>query len=260
MDAAADSSPRLTFVLVPGVGHGAWFWHPVARRLLQSGHDVVAVTLPGTAVGSDPAGVAMEDAVAHVVEQARSRGSQKVVLVAHSWGGYPVTGAAHRLADLVQLVVYVSGVVPRRGSAMLDEFPAQMAGQIREVIAASPDRTVDVTFENVAQAFMPDQPEPVQRLVFELLTPVPGAYQMEALDVDPVTSVGIPAAYLLAVDDQALAIPGAEFAARLGVEPTMIPGSHEAPLTHPEEVTRALLEAVATSRGQHSPTGTRADR
>ena len=245
----APPVPRSAFVLVPGIGHGGWAWHPVARRLRAAGHVAVTVTLPGTADGDDPAAVGTEDAVAHLVDLVTGRDLHDVVLVAHSWAGYPVTGAAHRLSERVRAVVYLSGVVPRRGKSMLDEFPPEVAQMVRGVLAASPDGAVPVTFEDVAQTFMQDQPEAAQRLLFELLTPVPGRYVTEGVDVEPVTSAGLRAVYVLAEDDRGLVRPGHEFAARIGVEPVMVPGPHEVLLTDPDAVARALLAAAGPVGG-----------
>jgi hypothetical protein len=52
--------------------------------------------------------------------------------------------------------------------------------------------------------------------------------------------------YLLAERDIALAAPGSELASRLGVEPVTLPGTHEALLTHPDELAGALLKATVT--------------
>jgi pimeloyl-ACP methyl ester carboxylesterase len=59
------------------------------------------------------------------------------------------------------------------------------------------------------------------------------------------STLGVPVAYVLSEDDRGLGRPdaGAKFAARLGVEPIMVPGSHESLLTHPDEVAEALLKA-----------------
>jgi len=90
---------------------------------------------------------------------------------------------------------------------------------------------------------MQDEPERAQRIVFDQLLPQPGQYMSDPLDVPEVTTIGLPTAYVLAQDDLALPLPGAQFAARLGVEPILVPGTHEAALTHPDHVTRALLSA-----------------
>ena len=36
-----------TFVLVPGAGGMAWYWHRVAPLIHTAGHEAVAVDLPG---------------------------------------------------------------------------------------------------------------------------------------------------------------------------------------------------------------------
>lgn len=232
-----------TFVLVPGAWHGGWVWHPVAQRLRAAGHGALALTLPGLGDGDDPTGLGMEDAVSSVVDQVLARDLHDVVLVGHSWGGYPVTGAAHRLRERVSRVVFFSAAVPRRGSSMNDEMPPEIAGSTTAAVAASARGTLSVPFEAFAEALMQGEPEVAQRLVFDLLTPMPGGYMLQALDVDPVTSLGVPVSYVLAADDHALARPGHEFAARVEVEPVVVPGTHEALLTHPDDVAQALLHA-----------------
>jgi hypothetical protein len=57
-----------------------------------------------------------------------------------------------------------------------------------------------------------------------------------------VTTLGVSAGYVLSEDDRALARPGTEFAARIGLTPVMVPGGHESMLTRPDEVTTALLK------------------
>jgi pimeloyl-ACP methyl ester carboxylesterase len=35
------------FILIPGAGGSAWYWHRVVPELEARGHDAVAVDLPG---------------------------------------------------------------------------------------------------------------------------------------------------------------------------------------------------------------------
>lgn len=226
------------YVLIPGAWHGAWAWQPVARRLRAAGHHALPLTMPGLD-GRDPSGFRLTDAIAHITETVRRHDLRDVVLVAHSWGGYPATGAAHELADRIAEVAYVSAVVPEAGVSQADELPAEMGEFVRATVAA--EGVVPIAFDALRAALLPDEPEPVQRLVHELLVPHPGRYFLDTLDVPAVTSIGLPARYVLAERDVALAKPGAEFAARLGLVPVLVPGGHEAPLTHPDDVAKALL-------------------
>lgn len=233
-----------TFVLVPGAWLGAWSWHPVARHLREHGHRVVALTMPGLSYGDAVAGLRLADAVDFVVDEIDRRGLRDIVLVGHSWGGYPVTGAALGRPGRVAKVVYLSAVVPARGVAMADENPAY--GEIiRASIAGTPEGTVPLPLEAVRAGLMPDEPAEFQELVAGLVLPQPGGYMTDALDVPPVTEAGLSAAYLLGADDKSLARPGDEFAGRLGLEPVVVPGTHMALLSRPAGVAEALVAAAA---------------
>jgi pimeloyl-ACP methyl ester carboxylesterase len=236
---------KSTFVLIPGAWHGAWAWRPVARRLRVAGHQAVTLTMPGLADGDDPTGLRLQDAVDCVVAEVVLRDLADVTLVAHSWGGYPMTGAAHRLASRLSKVIYYNAFVPARGKNTLDEFPPEQAELVRKLVESSPTGALDPSLELVQLQLMPGEPEQAQRLLLELLMPQPGKYGEDALDLPEVGSLGVPVAYVLSEDDRALGGPGAgaKFAARLGVEPIMVPGSHESLLTHPDEVAQALLKA-----------------
>ena len=69
-----------TFVLVPGAGGSAWYWHRLVAELERRGHEAVAVDLPAD---DETAGLAeyTDTVVAAVGDRA------PVVLVAQSMGG-----------------------------------------------------------------------------------------------------------------------------------------------------------------------------
>ncbi|MFI5955663.1 alpha/beta fold hydrolase [Cryptosporangium sp. NPDC051539] len=231
----------LNYVLVPGAWHGGWAWHPVGQRLRAAGHNTFALTLPGLTMGDDPTGLRLADAVDHVVAEVERRDLKNVVLVGHSYAGIPITGATPRLAGRLAGFAFFSAFIPRRGESMADAMGPELAGYLRGTIEASPQGTISVDFEQFRAMLLPDAPEPLQRLVFDQLLPQPGGYMLDAPDVDGVDVLGLPITYVLAREDQGLAAPGAELAARVGVEPVLVPGSHEALLTHPDEVASALL-------------------
>jgi pimeloyl-ACP methyl ester carboxylesterase len=233
--------PGMTFVLIPGAWHGAWSWIPVAQRLRNAGQEAIALTMPGLNPGDDPTGLRLADAVFYLVDELERRDLTGVTLVGHSWGGAPITGAAHRIPERIAKVVYYSAFVPARGVSMNDENAPENAAYVRAAIDAAPDGAVPLYFAAMQQVFLPGAAEETQRLVFDLLLPQPGGYMLDALDVGPVTELGLPAAYVLAEDDRALARPGEEFAERLGVKPVLVPGGHESLLTHPDELAAALL-------------------
>ena len=231
-----------TYLLIPGGWHGAWSWRPVAERLRAAGHRAITLTLPGLNDGDDASGYRLPDAVDYVVNEVRRLDLPDVILVAHSWGGYPATGAAHLLAGRISKIVYFNAVVPIRGRSVVDDSPPDIRELILRLIEESPVDAVAPTLEFVEQHFMQGVAPQLQRLVADLLTPQPGGYFLDALDIDA-ASLAIPAAYIASDDDHSLPWPGAEFAARVGVQPIVVPGTHNGMLTHPDEVAEAILVA-----------------
>lgn len=227
----------MNFVLIPGAWHGAWAWHGVARRLVEAGHRALPLTMPGLAPGDDARAPRMADAVDLIVGELERRDLRDVVLVGHSWGGGPITAVAHRVPERIAKVVYYSAWVPRPGVSMNDENPPENAAYVRAMIEQQ--GVVPLNLDAVREILMPGEPEALQKVAFDLMTPMPGNYFLDTLDVEPPTH---DVAYILADRDQALARPGTEFAERLKLTPIMVPGTHESLLTHPDELTAALLE------------------
>ncbi|WP_433558806.1 alpha/beta fold hydrolase [Pseudonocardia xinjiangensis] len=233
----------LQFVFVPGAWHGGWSWHPVGHRVRAAGHTALALTLPGLAMGDDPTGLRLADAVEHIVTEIEKRDLRDVVLVGHSFAGIPMAGAAHRLAGRLARISFFSAFIPRRNESMADAMGPELAAYVRAAVAASPDGTIGVDYDQFRALLMPGEPEPLQRLVYDQLLPQPGGYMLDALDVDGVNTLGVPITYVLADRDGALAAPGDELAARVGVEPIMVPGTHEALMTHADDVAKALMSS-----------------
>jgi pimeloyl-ACP methyl ester carboxylesterase len=229
-------------VLIPGGWHGAWSWRPVAERLRAANHRAIILTLPGLGDGDDPSGCKLQDAVDYIVNEVRRRELGDVILVAHSWGGYPATGAAHVLADRVSKLVYYNAQIPVRGRSLADDTPEETRELMLRLIHESPVGAIAPPLEYVEQMFMQGVAPELQRLVADLLTPQPGGYFLDAPDFG-VAALRIPTPYIASDSDHAMQWPGAMFAARLGVEPIVVPGTHDGMLTHPDEVAKAILAA-----------------
>ena len=71
------------FVLVPGAGGEAWYWHLLVPKLQERGHEVIAVDLPAA---DDRAG--LPEHAAAVVRAIGGRDPRRLVLVAQSLGGF----------------------------------------------------------------------------------------------------------------------------------------------------------------------------
>jgi pimeloyl-ACP methyl ester carboxylesterase len=100
------AGPPRTFVLIPGAGGVAWYWHPVVPLLRAAGHEAIAVDLPG----DDPA-AGLPEYAELVSDAIGDRGN--VVLVAQSLGGFTAPLVAAKVP--VAALVFVNAMIPRPG-------------------------------------------------------------------------------------------------------------------------------------------------
>ena len=95
-----------TFILIPGAGGAAWYWHRVVALLEAGGHEAIAVDLPGP----DPhAGLAeYADVVLNTIAD-----RTEVVLVGMSLGGFTAAVVAARVP--LRALVFVNAMIPNAG-------------------------------------------------------------------------------------------------------------------------------------------------
>jgi len=113
-----------TYVLVPGMCHGAWCFDELIASLRSAGHHVLAITPTGVAERSHllPGAVNLDTHITDVlaaIENDTAAGDE-LVLVGHSYGGMVITGVADRIPDRVDSLVFLDAVVPYDGEACWD--------------------------------------------------------------------------------------------------------------------------------------------
>lgn len=126
-----------TFVLVPGAWLGAWAWQDTAHALTGRGHTALPLTLTGLGEYADRGTPAtnLETHIADIIDFVQRSDLHDVTLVAHSYAGAPVTGAAAQLDERLQRVVYVDSAPFATGMCMLDLMPPEAADQLRHQVA-----------------------------------------------------------------------------------------------------------------------------
>src|SRR5262245_6363133 len=97
-----------TFVLIPGAGGSAWYWHLVAPKIQERGHEAIPVSLPAT---DDTAG--LPEYAATVVRAIGNRESQHIALVAQSLAGFTAPLVCKEVP--VALLVLLNAMIPRPG-------------------------------------------------------------------------------------------------------------------------------------------------
>lgn len=224
-----------TYVLIPGAGGAAWFWHPVHRRLEAAGHEVIAVDLPAA---DDTAGLsAYCDTVVAAIGQRAG-----VILAAHSFGGFTAPLVCERVP--VALMVLVNAMTPKPGESAADWWENSGLSPDRRTQAEregwDPDDEQGTFFHDISAELTAESAEhdPPQSG-----TPFQQPWPLE-------TWPDVPTRFILSRHDRCFP---SDFqrrivAERLGITPDEIDGGHLSALSQPEQMT-ALLEAYRVEFG-----------
>lgn len=223
-----------TYVLIPGAGGSAWYWHLVEAELRRRGHDVVAVELPAD---DDKAG--FRDYTDRVVDAIGVR--TDVVLVAQSMAGFTAPLVCERVP--VSLLVLVNAMIPAPGETAGEWWANTGQAEARREQDRRDGRPADADFDEFTY-FLHDLPEDVLREA--------GAHVRRQSDTPfgqrwPLAAwPDVPTRVLSTRDDRFFPAGFQRRVAeeRLGITPDGMPGGHLVALSHPEELTDRL-EAYA---------------
>jgi Alpha/beta hydrolase family len=225
---------RATFLLVPGAGGDAWFWHRLVPELERQGHTARPVVLPA---GDDSAG--LDRYAQAVVDAAADRpAGDPLVVVAQSMGGLTAPLVCGRLP--VDLLVLLNAMVPLPGETGGDWWTTTgQAAAAAEAAAANgwPDDEDAVFFHDVpaeVTAVAMGQPFEQSGTPFGEPWPLPAWPR-------------VPTCVLAARDDRLFPL---EFqrrvaAERLGLAVEEVPGGHLAALSRPAELADRLVDCLA---------------
>jgi len=225
----------MTYVLVPGAGGDASYWHRVVPLLEQDGERVVAVELPT----EDPeAGLA---AYADAIVAATCDGAgdaTDVTLVAQSMGAFSAPLACDRLD--VRRIVLVNAMVPRPGETPGDWWEATGQVAARREHETAEGRDPDAPFD-VREWFFHDVPPEVTRESFaraekgQADRPFGEPWPLAAWPDAPTAGVA-------GRDDRLFPVEFQRRVARqrIGVELDVLPGGHLLALSQPEALAAYL--------------------
>jgi pimeloyl-ACP methyl ester carboxylesterase len=116
-----------TFVLIHGGWHGGWCWRKVAKQLRSAGHDVFTPTLTGMGEREHlwTAEVGLETHTQDVLNLIHFERLSRVVLVGHSYGGTIITLVADQVPAKIDALIYVDAVIPVDQVPGWDSFPPE---------------------------------------------------------------------------------------------------------------------------------------
>ncbi|CAN1288719.1 Methyl jasmonate esterase 1 [Linum perenne] len=141
------------FVLVHGACHGAWCWYKVSEGLTKAGHKVTAVDLAASGINPKKweevkSFVEYSEPLLKFMESLPSDG-EKVVIVAHSLGGYSASIAMERFPEKVSLGVFVTASMlgPEFTYEMVADKYVELAAPMMDTVFTygnGPDKTPTV--------------------------------------------------------------------------------------------------------------------
>lgn len=119
--ARAQSAPK-TFVLISGAFLGGWCWRRVSDLLEKKGHKVFSPTLTGLGERSHLLSkeVNLDTHIADIVNVIKWENLNDVCLVAHSYGGWPASGALEQIGSNVSSIVWLDTFKPENGQKPVD--------------------------------------------------------------------------------------------------------------------------------------------
>jgi pimeloyl-ACP methyl ester carboxylesterase len=242
-----NAAPAKTYLLVHGSGHGGWCWEPVAKILRAKGHTVYAPSLTGLGdrYHLRSPQVSLNTHIEDLTEIIDLEDLSNVIIVAHSYGGYPVTGACDRRRDRIGHAVYMDAGAPQNG-----DYNAKILGPAW--IVETRKRLLDgylITAEGrdpLAGLGIPPENTDLAGWVRKRLRPHPFRTWIEPIQIQNGGSNGLPRTYVfgsVATPDS----PLYKHAQERKADPTYIfkelPCGHDMMLVLPEQ-TAELLAAV----------------
>lgn len=225
------NGPVRTFVLVPGAGGAAWYWHRLVPELEAHGHEAVAVDLPGE---DERAGLPeyADDVVAATGDR------PDVVIVAQSMGGFSAPMACARRP--VGALVLLNAMVPVPGETPGAWWDATGAGEARVRAAEAAGYATEFDLETY---FLHDVPaETIASGAAHVRDEAAVAFgQPCAIERWP----DVPTTVLAGRDDRFFPLEFQRRVARerLALPVGVVPGGHLAALSHPVELAERLARA-----------------
>lgn len=239
-----------TFVLVPGAGGQAWYWHRVVPLLEERGHTAVAVELPATdesaglaeyadaIVAAAPPGSA-DPSASGAALRATPSAHGGIVVVAQSMAGFSAPLVADRLP--VTQFVLVNAMTPKPGETAGQWWDnVDQEGAARD-LALAEGRDPDAEFDPW-DMFFHDVPADVTAAA--QAGPPPEQADRPFADPWPLPAwPDVPTRFVAGTADRLfpLALQRRIVSERLGIAVEELPGGHLLALSRPDELVERLI-------------------
>lgn len=146
-----------TYVLVHGAWQAPYVWETVKSNLIQKGHKVIVVELPGHGKDFSLNHTLTLDVYRDKVIEAFSNVNEKVILVGHSMGGMVISAVAEKVPSKIKKLVYIGAFLPTNGQSLVDLAFSDPNSKLGPNLIESEDKlTLDVNKDNLLDLFIHD--------------------------------------------------------------------------------------------------------
>ncbi len=224
--------PPPVVILVHGAWHGPWAWSEVVERLSGEGIRSVALDLPSK--GSDTAALGDMHGDAEVVRAAVAEAGAPALVVAHSYGGLPVSEGAAGAAHLL----YVAAFMLEQGESLLG-----LRGGVDPDWWITSDDGRTVFPDDPKHVFYADCPPEVAERAAAAL--VPQNKEVFRQELGSAAWKTVPSTYVVCERDNAIPPALQEVMAQRAGTVSRMDASHSPFLSRPDEVTAIIQETLA---------------
>jgi pimeloyl-ACP methyl ester carboxylesterase len=224
--------PAPVVILVHGAWHGSWAWADVARRLTAEGIRSIAVDLPSKGLDTASLGDLHDDAA--VVREAIAKAGAPALVVAHSYGGLPVSEGA---ADAAHLV-YLTAFMLEPGQSLLG-----LRGGVEPEWWLTSEDGRTLTPDNPKHVFYNDcTPEVAEAAAAAL---VPHRKDVFSQELRAAAWQSVPSTYVICEQDNAIPPAAQEHMSGHAGTVSRLDASHSPFLSRPHDVTAIIQETLA---------------
>jgi pimeloyl-ACP methyl ester carboxylesterase len=239
------SGSQKTFVFAHGSWHGGWCWVRVADRLRALGHRCFAPSYTGMGdrahlLNKD---ITIDTFIDDIIGVIRAEELSDVILVAHSFGGIPVSGVADRIPEKIKHLVYLDSNLLESGQTAFSSYPAKdVADRIAAAEAVNGGLAVPVPKKLTPVWGFPEG-SPDYDWVMRRLTPHPLRSYQTPLELKNPIGNNLPRTYVHCYAPENPVIePSRKLLRSLsGWQVLDLKGPHESMITNAPEFTNILL-------------------
>jgi len=202
------------FVLIHGLGHGAWCWYKIVTMLKQKGHRVAALDLTSNGINR-AASTDQVNSISHYAEPlleyiSNLGNDEKVTLVGHSLAGCPLSYAMEMYPTKISKAIFIAAFTPRNNQTFLSSanpktFPRLVENGVVALNMKADSElptSASLVLDHVKSYFYNESPDEDANLALSLLTPTPFPVSVEFLKLSEERYGSIRRFYIMLMKDR----------------------------------------------------------